>query len=352
MKQKYQRSIIVFLAGLGIIFSLWLLQRLVMPKYMSDVVEGAMIAEYYAEDKKHDVIFIGDCEVYDTFVPAVLWENYGIHSYVRGSAQQLIWQSYYILEETLRYETPKVVVFNVLALKYNAPQKESYNRMTLDGMRFSGAKLKAVQASLMEEEEYVEYIFPLLRYHSRITELENEDITYLLHRDKVTHNGYYMRVDVAPAMEVPTGRPLGDYSFGDKALYYLDKLVALCKSRGISLVLVKAPSLYPYWYEEWEQQVEAYAMEHQLQYVNFLELVKECKIDYTTDTYDAGLHLNLSGAEKVTKWFGNFLQSECGLSDRRDEETLAKLWKEKLEYYYGDKEKKTEQWLSELEKEQ
>ena len=67
-----------------------------MPKYVDDVIEGALIAEYYEEDKEHDVIFIGDCEVYENFSPAVLWQEYGIHSYIRGSAQQLIWQSYYL----------------------------------------------------------------------------------------------------------------------------------------------------------------------------------------------------------------------------------------------------------------
>ena len=46
-------------------------------------------------------------------------EKYGITSYIRGSAQQLTWQSYYLLEDALKHETPKVVVFNVLALKYN-----------------------------------------------------------------------------------------------------------------------------------------------------------------------------------------------------------------------------------------
>ena len=94
-----------------------------MPKYVTGVVEGALIAEYYPEEKNHDVIFIGDCEVYENFSPQILWEEYGINSFIRGSAQQLIWQSYYLLEDTLRYETPKVVVFNVLSMKYNEPQK-------------------------------------------------------------------------------------------------------------------------------------------------------------------------------------------------------------------------------------
>ena len=95
-----------------IVLTLFLLQRLLIPKYVTDVVEGSLIAEYYGEDKNHDVIFIGDCEVYENFSPKVLWEDYGINSYIRGSAQQLIWQSYYLLEDTLRYEKPKVVIFS------------------------------------------------------------------------------------------------------------------------------------------------------------------------------------------------------------------------------------------------
>ena len=70
---------------------LWLLNALFMPKYMSDIPEGALIAEYYKEETDHDVVFIGDCEVYENFSPDLLWREYGVTSYIRGSAQQLIW---------------------------------------------------------------------------------------------------------------------------------------------------------------------------------------------------------------------------------------------------------------------
>ena len=73
--------------------TLFFLQRLLMPKYMSDIVEGALIAEYYEETTDHDVLFVGDCEVYENFSPISLYEEYGITSYIRGSAQQLTWQS-------------------------------------------------------------------------------------------------------------------------------------------------------------------------------------------------------------------------------------------------------------------
>lgn len=323
--------------------SLFLLQRLLEPKYVEDVVEGALIAEYYEEEKdpdvrEHDVVFIGDCEVYENFSPAVLWQEYGINSYIRGSAQQLIWQSYYLLEDTLRYETPKVIVFNVLSLKYNEPQKEAYNRMTLEGMKWSLSKVKSIQASMTDSEHFLDYVFPILRYHSRWSDLDKEDVEYLFHSKRVSHNGYYMRVDVKPAENVPAGQPLADYSFGENAMSYLDKMTELCEEKGIQLVLIKAPSLYPYWYDEWEEQVEAYAEEHGLLYVNFLELTEEAGIDFSQDTYDAGLHMNLSGAEKLSRYFGQILTEETAVTDRRDEPALCEAWEEKLAEYELDKE--------------
>ena len=70
-----------------------LLQMLLTPKYMEHSPEGALIGEYYDNAGNHDVIFIGDCEVYENFSPVTLWEEYGITAYIRGSAQQTIWQS-------------------------------------------------------------------------------------------------------------------------------------------------------------------------------------------------------------------------------------------------------------------
>lgn len=321
-----------------VLVSLFFLQKLLMPKYVAGVVEGAFIAEYYEEEKDFDVIFIGDCEVYENFSPIVLWENYGINSYIRGSAEQYIWQSYYLLEDTLRYETPEVVVFNIQSLQFNTSQSEAYNRMTLEGMEWSAAKVKAILASMKEDEKFLDYVFPLLRYHTRWSELTSSDLTYMFDGKKVSHNGYYMRVDVRPVTEIPDPRILGDYSFGDNAWKYLEKMAALCEEKGIELLLIKAPSLYPHWYDQWEVQVEEFAAEHGLRYINFLELIDEIGIDYSTDTYDAGLHMNLSGAEKLANYLGQVLVDDFGLTDRRGEAHLQEIWAEKIAFYEAEKE--------------
>ena len=73
---------------------LFAMQRLVMPKYVDDVIEGGFTAEYYREENPHEVLMVGDWELYENFSPVTMWKNYGITSYIRGSAQQLTWQSY------------------------------------------------------------------------------------------------------------------------------------------------------------------------------------------------------------------------------------------------------------------
>ena len=316
---------------------LWFLNALLMPKYMSDIPEGALIAEYYQEKTDHQILFAGDCEVYENFSPDVLWTDYGISSYIRGSAQQLIWQSYYLLAEMLERETPRVVVFNVLSMKYDTPQNEAYNRMSIDGMKWSKYKWGSIRASMTEEETALSYVLPLLRYHSRWSELTREDWTYLLKRDLLSDSGYLMNQNVKPAENVPTGKPLADYRFGSVCYDYLDRMADLCEEKGIQLVLVKAPSLYPYWYDQWEEQIEAYAEQRGLAYINFLELTEEIGIDYQTDTYDGGLHLNLSGAEKMSRWFGRWLTENCSVTDQRGREPYQSVWAGKHEAYQARK---------------
>ena len=76
--------------SVGVFLVLFLgIQRLVVPKYADGLPEGNFTAEYYDETTDHDVILIGDCEVYENIDSICLWSEYGITSYIRGNAQQL-----------------------------------------------------------------------------------------------------------------------------------------------------------------------------------------------------------------------------------------------------------------------
>lgn len=390
------RKVITAVASLLVIaLILGVLQRLVMPKYAGDIPEGNFTAEYYNETTEHDVIMVGDCEVYENIDPMYLWKKFGITSYIRGNAQQLAWQSYYMLEDTLRYEKPKVVIYNVQALSYSEPQREEYNRMTLDGMKWSKTKFDAIKASMCKEENIIDYIFPLLRYHSRALELSSDDFKYFNKRKKSADNGYYMRVDVLPVSESDVADPswlLGDegkksdeeseddviddpwadiegadeaaedegaaenkpkavkenddMTFGTMPMKYLDKMRKLCKENDIQFILMKAPSLAPQWYDEQNQQVIDYAEKYNLSYINFYELLDETGIDYETDTYDGGLHMNLSGADKLSEYIGSFLTKEYNIKDHRSDEKISAVYEKK----YAEYENRKHEQQKELEK--
>ncbi len=314
------------------------------PKYITLSPEGSLTEEYYASVQKtpHDVLFIGDCEVYEGFVPAVLWEEYGISSYVRGGAQQLAWHSYYLLEDALRHETPQAVVFNVLALKYGEPQREAYNRMALDGMAWSSTKVNAILASMTEEEHFLSYVFPFFRYHSRWGELSEEDFTYAWSdKPTVSDSGYLMQTAVVPydpTADIPP-TPLVDPALPATAMDYLDRMRDLCAERGIELILIKAPTnAWQYhWHDEWDAQITAYADANGLAYYNLIDDAAAMGLDMTTDTYDGGVHLNVYGAEKLTRYFGKLLRDTHKTPDHRSDVSLAGVWETRVEAYKARK---------------
>lgn len=341
MKMRFWLRPLLALAAAGV--CLFLLGRLTRPKYTEGILEGGLIDDYYEETGGHQVLFIGDCEVYESFTPPTLFAEYGYTSFIRGTAQQLMWQSRYILEETLAYETPRAVVLSVCSLRYGESQSEGYNRMTLDYMRPSLYKWKAVVASLGEGESPVTYALPLLRYHTRISALTAEDWKYLFKTPVLSHNGYLMRCDTVPYTRLPAAPPLEDYAFSSRSYGELDEIVSLCREKGIELILVKSPCLYPAWYSQWDEALEAYAREKGVVYVNGIQYMEEMGIDLSTDTYDGGIHLNVYGAEKYTRWFAQTFLTPLRLEDERQVPDTAALYAEKLAAYEKEKQAQLEE---------
>ena len=319
--------LLVFVAAFGLV------NRLLQPKYATDLVEGSMISQYYKEYGDHDVIFIGDCEVYANIDPMAMFRAKGVTAYVRGTSQQLVWQSYYILEETLTYETPKAVVYNVNAMRYGEPVKEEFNRLTIDNMRWSAQKVGIIQASMTEEENFLSYVFPVLRYHSRFDKLTAEDFTYLLSQKDNTYNGHLLNQNVKPVGKLPTKRALADYQFPEICYDYLQKMTDLCKEKGVELILMKAPSLYPYWYEEYDAQIAAFAEKNGLAYYDFTKVTEEIGLDFQTDTYDSGLHLNHTGAVKLSHYFAKILVEKHGLKDHGHDPNVMYAYIEERKRY-------------------
>ncbi len=340
-KTKWIWAVLTFVILTALLFGA--AQALLVPHDRADNPEAFLLQDYFEADTAQDeVVFVGDCEVYEAFSPVVLWQKYGISSRVCGTPQQLVWHSYAVLEEVFERSDPKVVVLGVYGLIYSEPQSEAYNRMVLDHLPASSTKWQVLSDAIVEGESKLSYAFPLLRYHDRWSQLSWQDVTTLFsHQEPVSVRGYLVQNGVVAGND-PSHEgalPPRATAFGEMALDYFDRIVTLCRDNNAELVLIKAPTdswRYP-WHEEYEAQVVALAEQYGLPYYNFLNEIETIGLNYTTDTYDAGLHLNVYGAEKLTAYFGKILVENYQLTDTRLRDHDCVVWTEDIARYEAQK---------------
>ena len=114
--------------------------------------------------------------------------------------------------------------------------------------------------------------------------------------------------------------------------FAVDQIRQLCAEKGIELLLVRAPIEYG-WHEQWDENIEKYAAQYGLTYINFNDYADEMGIDMTHDTYDEGLHLNIYGAEKLSVFFGKYLTEKYDLTDYRTIPAVAKEYEKDIAFY-------------------
>ena len=112
-------------------------------------------------------------------------------------------------------------------------------------------------------------------------------------------------------------------------LRYMDKIIKLCRENGADLLLYSGPSPVNYNFRK-HNGLAAFAKEKGLTYLDLN--LEELGINWETDTTDKGDHLNLSGAEKVTRHLGKFLAESRELPDRRGMEGFEE-WDENAEKF-------------------
>lgn len=323
-----------------VVLAVMFLNRLFMPKYVSENQDGRVSEEFYQEKLPVDVIFTGSSTVYNDVSTITLWQEFGITSFVRANASQTMWQSYYLLEDSLSVQTPELAVLDVSFMKYaDEFAEEPSNRKIMDGMRFSKSKLDCIRASMYEGEHLVEYLLPIFRFHDRWRELTAEDFIYCFAETQVTYNGYLPSFEVQPADKGPWEQGGKDsYEFGRKSVEYLERAIKLCQENDVQVLLIKTPCYRSDWYPQYDENVGEIAAKYGVNYINFENRIADIGLDFTIHTNDGGGHLNAVGAELFTGYLGSILREEYALSDHRQDPAYASVWEQKTARYEKEKE--------------
>lgn len=268
------------------------------------------IGGFYNEPRgEFAVMFFGSSHIYASLSPLELWHNTGVKSYVFATQLQPMWATYFYLKEALKYQTPQLVVVECNMMGGGeAYYDDGVNFSFMDALRFSWDKVRLARTAAPAGER-LPLVWNLIKYHTRWSELEDED--WHTDRDALRDplKGHVLLPDrqaAAPELIPPEEGETGELL--DKNVQWLNCIIDLCQSRGIALWLIKAPSNTAL--EEIQalrmEQVGRLAARRGVPFDDFNHLYGEMGIT-TEDFYDQR-HLTGAGAVKFTDYISYLLQ--------------------------------------------
>ena len=255
-----------------------------------------------------DVVVLGDSESYASISPLLIWKNTGYTSYVCGSSKQYLSYSKTLLERAFENQAPKVVILETLCIYRQIPSK----------------------TVVMDE---VSRYFPILRYHDRWKQIalggfgsSGSDVftsPYKGHRLNSKVSG------ITPSDYMTETSSSADIPLYNRLL--VSQIQQLCEENGARLLLLSTPSTVNWNYQR-HNGIKALAEELGIEYIDLNVRREEVNIDWSTDTYDRGDHLNHSGCVKVSQFLSNYLEGTKLFSDRRGDNQYSN-WNSLLESY-------------------
>lgn len=296
---------------------------------ISNVLENKTSVEkfepFFEQVDDYDVLFFGNSHIADAIYPMELWDEYGITSYNLASSGNEIATSYWSMRNALDYCTPKLVVIDTyLAWSNQKVGKTGLAHGSLDVYPLSLTKIHAVNdlfddpeaissdGKMIYQEKY-EFLWTVGKYHSRWNELTKQDFSIDYYPGKggiINSNVDYVK---RANSQISESQKTEYDSIG---MEYLRMMIEECQSRKIDVLLVAIPYNASKNNQKCLNKINDIAQEYGLNYINYN--TGDSVVDFNTDLFDKGVHLNASGARKVTQNLGQFIQDTYHISNRKD----------------------------------
>lgn len=304
-------TVFLVCAGLG------LLDRTLTLKQTHGIVP--MWSFYLQSDNTIDLLLLGssfigvnqDCET--------LWTDFGISSFALWGPSQPAWNSYYFLNEALKYEMPKVVVYDVSSLLQDWEYAdESGQYANVYGMKLSLDKFSAIQASA-PQERWGDLLLGFPIYHTRYSELTIADFDRSLWGDPagMSERGNTVRYGTGSLSDFGN---IADAKvttqITEKQEDFLLKIINRCKKEDIPLLLVASVVPYREVYMPFSNYSAVLAAQYDVPFIDFNLLDAETGITID-DLYLDDWHVNTNGARKQSAYLGQYLKEHYELIDHR-----------------------------------
>lgn len=316
-------SILLFLALL--LGTLWLIGNTLIMKKVDGITT---IKGIYAQPENSvDVLVLGSSHAGINADAGLLWQEYGIASYMLWGSVQPFWNSYHFLVEALKCQSPKVVLLETYAANFSFEYSDEARQVTnVAGMRWSKNKWEAIKASSPEERwRDMALGFPL--WHTRYGELTENDFSYYPWSERLLVNkGTEVRIGHGSVTLESVAAITECAPIAAKQEVYLRKIIELCREREIPLLLYNSVTVPRAEEQPYYNEAARIAAEYGCPYLNLNNVDGEIGIT-SEDIWTDNSHLNTWGARKLSRYMGEYLKENYDIPDRRGDERYSS-WQE------------------------
>lgn len=318
-------------AGLILLLALTLfcytLSAVMIPKRHSF---GSNWNAFLAEEKDSlDVLYFGSSLSYCNIIPALVWQDSGIGSYVMAGPEQIPAATYYYVRETLKTQKPQAVVMEVTGVFF--PRYTNFTKVNIGYMPWGENRIAATfKAS--EPEQRLGLMFPLYNYHDRWHELPKMDWTVLWKHTPDPLAGYTYLAECTKVEGVKTRPVTFDRENYEDNIEWLRRIAEYCADHDVKTVFYLSPSYYRL--EQKYVDMLTADLPDGVVFRDFNADFDTLGLDASTDFFDY-MHYNYHGAEKFSGIMAEWL-SALGITPSAEG---SSLWQTRLDAFEARKEK-------------
>lgn len=292
---------------------------LIQDMFLVKTGENFWLQEGFFEEPKNslDVVYIGASPTFTSWSTPIAYKKYGITSWTYANNSQPFdaVQSFLKLARERQPNAVYMICVNGLGSAGDLTVEQLHS--TSDHFRPSFEKLKLIDRICSDfqstPEEYLELLFPIVRYHSRWSTLNLYSFHSVFDEYKGACQGspYFTVTDISQSKVVTDKRdPLPTVTEST-----LDALLDFCAQENIKAVFVLSAQYRDeqmlQWYNTLVDEIEARGFP----VANEIADLDAIGLDDTSDFYNIN-HTNIHGALKITDYLSRYLLEHYDFPDK------------------------------------
>lgn len=290
---------------------------------------------YTEEENSLDAVYIGSSITYTFWSASLAWERYGIAVHPFTCPNQPFEVAEYMIKEARKTQPDALYIVPINSINDDEGISDVKMHYVADYMPLSWNKIQMVRAlggyMGIDWTEQMEFLFPLIRFHSRWNELMEKDFSNP--PDGLKGASYYrnfLRTSTDISSDYRTTERTGTLSENTRDA--MDSLLEYCDAEQVNVLFIAVPNAQIDEYKLAQiNTIKRTVLSHGYPVLDMRSSLEEIGLDLTKDYYNER-HTNIHGAIKVTDYVAKYLVENYGFEDKRGDPAYSS-WDEAYDKY-------------------